>query len=107
MAIGCYEALKELGHSIPDDVSVIGYDDDEVARHLSPLLTTVVLPHRLMGRWAVEQAKSPDETERERHPVVKLECPLIERDSVGPPRARQHRPAEERTVRSDLVLPQQ
>ena len=107
MAIGCYEALKELGLSIPDDVSVIGYDDDEVARHLSPLLTTLVLPHRLMGRWAVEQAKSPGESEREKHSVVKLECPLIERDSVGPPRARQQRPSEERAARSDLVLPQQ
>ena len=59
MAVGCYEALKELGLRIPDDVSVIGYDDDEVARHLSPQLTTLVLPHRLMGRWAIDQALSP------------------------------------------------
>ena len=75
MAIGCYEALKELGLRIPDDVSVIGYDDDEVARHLSPLLTTLVLPHRLMGRWAVEQAKTPVDPGREKFPVVRLECP--------------------------------
>ena len=56
MAVGCYEALKETGRAIPDDVSVIGYDDEEVARHLSPQLTTLVLPHREMGRWAVEHA---------------------------------------------------
>jgi LacI family transcriptional regulator len=97
MAVGCYEALKELGLRIPDDVSVVGYDDDEVARHLSPLLTTVVLPHRLMGRWAIEQARLP-EAGRDKYPVVKLECPLIERDSVGPPRTRQVRAAEERSV---------
>lgn len=97
-AIGCYEAIKELGLRIPDDVSVIGYDDDEVARHLSPLLTTVVLPHRLMGRWAVEQAISPDGGERDKYAVVRLECPLIERDSVGPPRVRPSRAVEERNA---------
>jgi LacI family transcriptional regulator len=88
MAVGCYEALKELGLRIPDDVSVIGYDDDEVARHLSPQLTTLVLPHRSMGRWAVEKALSfPDAAPRDKYHVVKFECPLIERDSIGPPRA--------------------
>jgi LacI family transcriptional regulator len=85
-AVGCYEALKELGLRIPDDVSVIGYDDEEVARHLSPQLTTLVLPHRSMGRWAVEKALSLTDTKREKYHVVKLECPLIERDSVGAPR---------------------
>lgn len=87
MAVGCYEALKELGLHIPQDVSVIGYDDDEVARHLSPQLSTLLLPHRAMGRWAVEKALSQDDGPREKHHVVKLECPLIERDSIGPPRA--------------------
>lgn len=87
MAVGCYEALKELGLRIPDDVSVIGYDDDEVARHLSPQLTTLVLPHRSMGRWAVEKALSYSDARREKYHVVKFECPLIERDSIGPPRA--------------------
>lgn len=86
MALGCYEALKELGLDIPADVSVIGYDDDEVARHLSPQLTTLVLPHRGMGGWAVEKALSMADVHRDKYHVVKLECPLIERDSVGPPR---------------------
>ncbi|MEM6761396.1 MAG: LacI family DNA-binding transcriptional regulator [Pseudomonadota bacterium] len=49
MAVGCYEALKEVGCRIPDDVSVVGYDDDEIARHLYPPLTTMILPHRAMG----------------------------------------------------------
>ncbi|HET7717126.1 MAG TPA: LacI family DNA-binding transcriptional regulator [Bauldia sp.] len=80
MAVGCYEALKERGLSIPDDVSVIGYDDEEVARHLSPQLTTLVLPHREMGRWAIERALAP--VTNGKHAVTKLECPLIERDSI-------------------------
>ena len=36
MALGCYDALKELGCRIPDDVSVVGYDDREIAQHLAP-----------------------------------------------------------------------
>jgi LacI family transcriptional regulator len=45
MAVGCYEALRELGLRIPDDVAVMGYDDREIAEHLHPPLTTVLLPH--------------------------------------------------------------
>ncbi len=97
MAIGCYEALKELGLRIPDDVSVIGYDDDEVARHLAPLLTTLELPHRSMGRWAVEKALTLLEPKRDKYHVVKFECPLIERKSVGPPRTTLRGPAIQRS----------
>lgn len=86
MAVGCYEALKERGLSIPGDVSVIGYDDEEIASHLTPQLTTLVLPHREMGRWAVETALSLGAGGPGRFRPVKLECPLIERASVAPPR---------------------
>jgi len=44
------------------------------------------LPHRSMGRWAVEKALSLLEPRRDKYNVVKFECPLIERDSIGPPR---------------------
>ncbi|MEM9223185.1 MAG: LacI family DNA-binding transcriptional regulator [Pseudomonadota bacterium] len=85
MAIGCYEALKELGLLIPDDVSVIGFDDDETARHLSPPLTSMILPTRAMGRWVIEQLFHGP-TGDQRHPLVKLECELVERDSIAPPK---------------------
>ncbi len=85
MAVGCYEALKERGLAIPRDVSVIGYDDEEVARHLTPPLTTLVLPHREMGRWAVEKALSLTPSTAARFRPTKLECPLIERASIAPP----------------------
>jgi LacI family transcriptional regulator len=86
MAVGCYEALKERGLTIPGDVSVIGFDDEEIARHLTPPLTTLVLPHREMGRWAVEKALSLARNKSGRFRPAKLECPLIERASIAPPK---------------------
>jgi LacI family transcriptional regulator len=86
-AIGCFEALKEAGFDIPGHISVIGYDDEEISRHLHPRLTTSILPHRAMGQWAVEQLElmqSPAGSKRKRNPITKLECPLVSRDSVAP-----------------------
>ncbi|MDA3922443.1 MAG: LacI family DNA-binding transcriptional regulator [Salinisphaera sp.] len=90
MAIGCYEALKDQGLRVPDDVSVVGYDDQEVARHMYPPLTTVLLPHDEMGRWAVETLITQAATgQRPQLRQLKIECPLVERSSVAtidPPR---------------------
>jgi LacI family transcriptional regulator len=83
MAMGCYEALKELGLRIPEDVSVVGFDDDELASHLFPKLTTLKFPRHLMGAWAAECAYEMSGVREENYRVVKLECELIERDSVA------------------------
>lgn len=85
MAVGCYEALKEMHLSIPDELSVIGYDDDEIARHLSPPLTTINLADRAMGRWVVEQIFHGPMGQT-RHPLTKLECELVERESITGPK---------------------
>ena len=84
-AIGCYEALKEAGLDVPRDMSVIGFDDEEISRHLHPRLTTSILPHRAMGQWIVEQLVDGKRTAG-RYPITKLECSLVERDSVTTPR---------------------
>jgi LacI family transcriptional regulator len=86
MSIGCYEALKEAGYEIPRDMSVVGYDDEEIARHLHPRLTTSVLPHRAMGQWIAEQLAEHWSADQQRYAIVKLECPLVERLSVTSPR---------------------
>jgi LacI family transcriptional regulator len=89
MAMGAYRAARKLGLAIPGDVSVIGYDDQElVAAELEPGLTTVALPHYNMGYRAtrlliagIEQRGEEEGTEGSR-----LEpCPLVERGSVAPP----------------------
>jgi LacI family transcriptional regulator len=89
MAIGAIEALKQLGLRVPEDVSVMGYDDQEIARHTHPPLTTVVLPNYELGRWAVETLLQEEQNRSAGAPVrrraVKLDGPLIERASVCAP----------------------
>ena len=82
-AIGCFEALKETGLLIPEDISVVGYDDEEISRHLHPRLTTSILPHRAMGQWAIERLGQPFDRAQMRHPIIKLECSLVPRDSAA------------------------
>lgn len=54
IAMGAYEALKGFGLRIPDDVAVVGFDNQElIAAQLRPPLSTVALPYYEMGRWAV------------------------------------------------------
>ena len=85
MAIGCYEALKEAGIVIPDGMSVVGYDDEEISRHLHPQLTTVVLPQRAMGAWAVKSLAATRKPASDGFPVTRLSCDLIPRQSVMRP----------------------
>jgi LacI family transcriptional regulator len=82
MAVGCYEALRELGRKIPDDVAVMGYDDREIARHLHPPLTTVLLPHFEMGAIAAEMLFDLAAQPAGRSDQIKVECPIVKRESV-------------------------
>lgn len=77
-ALGCYEALKELGERIGETISVMGYDDQEIAQHLSPELSTVLLPHREMGCWSVRHLLSAAQEDRSQ---IRLDCPLVLRHS--------------------------
>ena len=88
MAMGVYRAAAELGLRIPDDLSVVGFDNQEiVADGLFPSLTTVALPHYEMGQWAMQRLitiLNKDERDELAEPAV-LPCPLVRRESVGPP----------------------
>jgi LacI family transcriptional regulator len=86
MAVGAYDALKERGLRIPEDVSVVGYDDREIARFMRPPLTTVMLPHHAMGLEAAEAMIDGQIRREGRQPQIKVECPLLDRASVAPPR---------------------
>ncbi|MCI0711191.1 MAG: LacI family DNA-binding transcriptional regulator [Chloroflexi bacterium] len=84
MAMGAYEAVKERGLGIPEDIAIIGFDNLElIAATLRPSLTTMQLPHYEMGRWAVDYLMGIVDGDQERLPVhEKLECPLVARQSV-------------------------
>jgi LacI family transcriptional regulator len=86
MALGALEALAQLGKKVPADVSVLGYDDQEISRHTHPPLTTMVLPNYEMGRAAVEallaEAALAPEQRGSRRSLTKIDCPLVERETV-------------------------
>ena len=82
MAIGCYDALREMGLAIPTDVAVVGYDDRETARYMHPPLTTVVLPHFEMGATAVDMLIEHAGSPTGRPVQIKEAGPLVERSSV-------------------------
>lgn len=89
MAMGAYRAAAELGLRVPDDLSVVGFDNQElVADGLFPSLTTVALPHYEMGQWAMKRLISllneAEETPQDDRAV--LPCPLVRRESIAPPR---------------------
>jgi LacI family transcriptional regulator len=81
-ALGCYGALSELGLHVPDDVGVVGFDNQiDIAQGLWPPLTTVQLPHYEMGKWAVEYLMSNKDSQLS--PLQhKIDCPLVDRESV-------------------------
>jgi LacI family transcriptional regulator len=54
LAFGAYQAAAELGLEIPIDLSIVSFDDDEIASYLRPGLTTIALPHKQMGVRSVE-----------------------------------------------------
>jgi len=52
LAVGALLRAKEMGLNVPRDLSITGFDDIELARIVSPQLTTVHVPHREMGQQA-------------------------------------------------------
>lgn len=54
MAVGVYQALYQAGLRIPQDMAVIGYDDIELARYMTPPLTTIHQPKDELGELAID-----------------------------------------------------
>ncbi|MDO4900638.1 LacI family DNA-binding transcriptional regulator [Actinomyces sp.] len=88
MGMGVYAAAAELGLRIPQDLSVVGFDDMVLINEsLSPPLTSIALPHAEMAAWAVERLyellDSPDAPAQN----LRIVGRVIERESVAGPRA--------------------
>lgn len=90
VAYGVYQALSEAGLSIPDDVSVVSFDDSDLATWARPQLSSVALPHLELGRQATELLLSAD-----RKPGIhKVEMPLEARGSIGAPKKTRRKRAQ-------------
>lgn len=83
LAMGTYDAARELNISIPTDLSVVGFDNQElIAKYLRPALSTIALPFREMGRRGAELLTQVLDPPSGNAPQVVLECPPIRRNSV-------------------------
>jgi LacI family transcriptional regulator len=83
VAFGALRALREAGRRVPEDVSVVGFDDIPVARHFDPPLTTIRLPARALGaaagRALLDRLGGRLDTQRRLLPTE-----LVVRDSTAP-----------------------
>jgi len=87
-ALGAYAALRQLGKRVPEDVSVVGFDDTLVAPLVTPPLTTVRQPLADMGRFAVRNLLRLIEGRPISSLRVQLATNLVIRGSCAPPGGR-------------------
>ncbi|SPF41868.1 putative Transcriptional regulator [Candidatus Sulfotelmatobacter kueseliae] len=92
-AIGAIRALRDAGLRVPEEVSVIGFDDIQAAEYLTPRLTTVRQPLQQMGEIAATQLLLRIANPRKKVPHRTLLAPqLMVRESTGPAPATPHLP---------------
>lgn len=83
IAVGCYKAAYELGINIPDDLSIVGFNDVSSAQYMVPPLTTVKLYTEIMGETAVDLLLERIATKREVCKKITIHTKLIERGSAA------------------------
>jgi LacI family transcriptional regulator len=89
-AIGAISALREVGLRVPEDVSVIGFDDLPMATFSTPQLTTIRQPLERMGQVAARTLISRIESKARHQAIIVVEPQLIVRASTGPVRPNLH-----------------
>lgn len=82
MAVGAYQALYQAGKHIPEDMAIVGYDDIELARYMTPPLTTIHQPKDELGELAIDvlihRMAQPDQQQQR----VQLTPELVVRGST-------------------------
>ena len=97
MALGALRALREQGLAVPEDVSVVGYDNIGLSDYSTPALTTVDVPRDKIGHAVSSALLSPRRTSGEEVRDIVIQPELIVRDSTGPAgrdRERSDRPVD-------------
>lgn len=88
IAVGVLHAASQLGLSVPQDLSVLGFDDIPLASHVIPRLTTAAQPIQKIGQKATELVWRHIHDAEAQPETAKLETHLIIRESTAPPRSR-------------------
>lgn len=86
VAFGAYQVLDEAGLRVPDDVSIVSFDDYAIADWMRPGLTSIAIPHRAMGRKAVDLLVNRIAARGETPPeavIHRIPMPVHVRDSVA------------------------
>lgn len=84
MTLEILEGIKEVGLNVPDDISLVGYDETVWSMHLNPPLTTVNQPSYEMGEIAAKRLIELIEKDGDKHPTTNILQPnLIVRESCG------------------------
>lgn len=87
MALGAMQEFKSAGLRIPQDISIVGFDDIAFASLSEPALTTVCSPRVEIGRRAFEALALTMDTPRQQGIEIRIPTHLVERNSTAPPRA--------------------
>lgn len=82
MAIGAYKVANEMDINIPEDISIISFNDIPTAQYLVPPLSTIRLNTEFMGEVAVNMIRERIESKRKIPLKITIPTKLIERDSV-------------------------
>lgn len=85
-AIGTLKALREAGLNVPNDVSVVGFDDIAIAEFTDPPLTTIRVEREALGAKALQGLLDRASNPAQIPYILEMGCKLIERESVAPPK---------------------
>ena len=86
-ALGVYEAARTLGLHVPDDLSVVGYDDLAIAQWAGPPMTTVRVPLAEMAEQATHLVTRLRDEPELAFSRVEMATSLVVRESTASPRA--------------------
>ena len=84
MAIGAIRAFKKRGYRVPEDISIIGFDDITLSTYVDPPLTTIHIPRNYIGRIAVERLVARMTTHDHYSVNIHISGNLVKRGSVAP-----------------------
>ncbi len=82
-AVGVIRACQQLGIDVPNELSVVGFDDIPKATQLFPAVTTMRVPREAMGRWAAKRLLEP-KADDEIPVTITVPTSLVIRESTGP-----------------------